>query len=271
MIGLRSGLRRVSGLRRLHTLLDLALEREKGIPGLLSSKGLDIAWFQYQQYLLDRINEKTSQDESYSEKKTPFELLTAILQTGNAEDKPLAALASQAYANEVFFRSLRPASVNPGAKFRTSEPTADAVDTSNKVLNPPPMGDASSYSTLHSGIGAKLDYSFEGISAFRELMINRGSSLFGNGYLWLLEVNADCFLVNTYGWGNPYTSAQLSSSSDDKAVTKFRPLLCVNLWEHVYLHDYGVGGKRQFVKNFFDTIDWEMVNNRAQGSDFGFH
>lgn len=269
MIRLRAGLRRVSGLKCIHTLPELALNREKGIPGLLSAKGLDVAWFQYQQYLLDRINEKTTQDESYSEKKTPFELLTAILQTGSAEDKPLAALASQAYANEVFFRSLRPASVNPGAKFRPE--ASREIEVSNEVRNPPPVGDIPGQPTAHTSIGAKLEYSFESIAAFRELMINQGASIFANGYVWLLEVNADCFLVNTYGWGNPYTSAQASSTSDDKAVTKFRPLMCLNLWEHVYLHDYGVGGKRQFAQNFFDAIDWGMVSSRAQGSDFGFH
>ena len=54
------------------------------------------------------------------------------------------------------------------------------------------------------------------------------------------------------------------------------PVLCVNTWEHVYLVDYGVGaydpstgtkvgGKRAFVEEWWNKIDWNVVADRAGG------
>ncbi|KAF3055571.1 putative superoxide dismutase protein [Daldinia childiae] len=46
------------------------------------------------------------------------------------------------------------------------------------------------------------------------------------------------------------------------------PLLCLNTWEHVWLRDYGigaggVGGKRQFVENWWNVINWTNVESAA--------
>lgn len=39
------------------------------------------------------------------------------------------------------------------------------------------------------------------------------------------------------------------------------PLLCVNTWEHVWLRDYGVAGKRRYLENWWDRINWDEVLN----------
>ena len=39
-------------------------------------------------------------------------------------------------------------------------------------------------------------------------------------------------------------------------------LLCVNTWEHVWLHDHGIGGKRRFLEAWWDSIDWRVVESR---------
>ena len=36
-------------------------------------------------------------------------------------------------------------------------------------------------------------------------------------------------------------------------------LLCLSTWEHVWLPDYGVGGKRAYLERIFDHIDWAKV------------
>jgi superoxide dismutase, Fe-Mn family len=41
------------------------------------------------------------------------------------------------------------------------------------------------------------------------------------------------------------------------------PLLCVNTWEHVWLRDWGVGGKKGFLEAWWDRIDWNVVANHA--------
>lgn len=46
------------------------------------------------------------------------------------------------------------------------------------------------------------------------------------------------------------------------------PLLCVNTWEHVYLADWGILGKKQFLEAWWDRIDWNIVANRhVESSD----
>lgn len=61
----------------------------------------------------------------------------------------------------------------------------------------------------------------------------------------------------------------------------YRPVLCVNTWEHVYLMDYGaawisrlgadgqeevVEGKRQYIENWWNAIDWNVVQSRTEES-----
>lgn len=41
------------------------------------------------------------------------------------------------------------------------------------------------------------------------------------------------------------------------------PVLCVNTWQHCYLHDYGVAGKREYLARWWERIDWNMVMSRC--------
>lgn len=40
-------------------------------------------------------------------------------------------------------------------------------------------------------------------------------------------------------------------------------LMCVNTWEHVWLLDHGVDGKRRFLEAWWEKIDWRVVNGKA--------
>lgn len=40
-------------------------------------------------------------------------------------------------------------------------------------------------------------------------------------------------------------------------------LLGVSTWEHVWLRDWGVGGKRQFLEAWWERIDWGVVDELA--------
>lgn len=41
-------------------------------------------------------------------------------------------------------------------------------------------------------------------------------------------------------------------------------LLGVSTWEHVWLFDHGVDGKRKYLEALWNRIDWNVVNTRAQ-------
>lgn len=38
-------------------------------------------------------------------------------------------------------------------------------------------------------------------------------------------------------------------------------LLGVNTWQHVWLMDWGVGGKKEFLEGWWGAIDWDMVES----------
>lgn len=45
--------------------------------------------------------------------------------------------------------------------------------------------------------------------------------------------------------------------------TELIPVLCVNTWEHAWLFDYGIGGKMNFLSNWWNVIHWGRVAERA--------
>lgn len=46
-------------------------------------------------------------------------------------------------------------------------------------------------------------------------------------------------------------------------------LLGVNTWQHVWLRDWGIGGKKQFLEEWWEAIDWDVVESRLFASVSG--
>lgn len=44
---------------------------------------------------------------------------------------------------------------------------------------------------------------------------------------------------------------------------ELEPILCVNTWEHVWLRDWGVDGKRKFLEAWWEKINWGVVDANA--------
>ncbi len=40
------------------------------------------------------------------------------------------------------------------------------------------------------------------------------------------------------------------------------PLLMLDMWEHSYVYDYQPSGKKQYVEDFFENLNWEIVEKR---------
>lgn len=41
-----------------------------------------------------------------------------------------------------------------------------------------------------------------------------------------------------------------------------QPLLCVNVWQHMYMLDYGLLGKQTYLAAWWERIDWDVVYQR---------
>jgi Fe-Mn family superoxide dismutase len=122
--------------------------------------------------------------------------------------------------------------------------------------------------------------------------------MFGPGFVWLVQTNdaqvGNLRILPTYIAGSPLSAAHYRRQSHDlnthnadtyqalNSVGTFGsaakqntqpkrplggvdvvPLLCVNTWEHVWLQDYGVRGKRKFLEAWWDKIDWNWVRQNA--------
>jgi Fe-Mn family superoxide dismutase len=232
------------------------------VPGLLTPKGFEVAYSDYQQHLVDELNASTT--------GTAWEHQDAkslVIEFARDPAKAYAFnIASMAFNNHFFFRGLNT------ARDVRSQPSQDLAMQINK--------DFSSLDTL------------------RETFLATAEAMFGPGFVWLVQTNepqlGSLRIVPTYLAGSPLSGAHYRRQSHDlnthnadsyQALNKVGtfgsaarqntgpkkplggvdmvPLLCVNTWEHVWLNDYGVRGKRKYLEAWWDRIDWGIVLQNA--------
>lgn len=192
----------------------------------------------------------------------------AILSARDPNAAPTFNHASMAHNNHHFFNTLSP--------------------------NPEPMSDH---------FKNELEASFGSIETLKKEMILSGISMFGPGFVWLVRSRGSpekkYSLMCTYLAGSPYPGAHARKQEVDmntqeaKTVTdaisrKFapakntvgahgalsekkmapggvdvNPILCLNMWEHTYMLDYGVTQKALYGSNWWGSIDWSVVERNA--------
>ncbi|KAH7132107.1 Fe superoxide dismutase-like protein [Dendryphion nanum] len=253
-------------IRHEHTRPTLANHeqlRQNGIPGLFSPKGFSIAYDQYQEALVDDLNTLTAG-------KPEENLNVQDLLIRWARD-PMHAwnfnVASMAYNNHFFFCGL---ATNPDVE---STPTSDLT--------------------------AKINDDFSSLHSLREEFLNTADAMFGPGFVWLVQLNKiegrPLRILPTYIAGSPLSGAHYRRQSHDlnthnpdsykglNPVGTFgqaaqiqdntpkpplggvdiTPLLCLNTWEHVWLHDYGIRGKSEYFQAWWDKINWDFVQSKG--------
>ncbi|KAI8056213.1 Manganese/iron superoxide dismutase [Syncephalis plumigaleata] len=125
---------------------------------------------------------------------------------------------------------------------------------------------------------------FDTIELFKEHFTNQALTMFGSGWIWLVEDNMSRLrIINTFNAGSPLVSyrmqttdantQELASSTDgtpslsslaSAGVTDVvHPLLCLNLWEHAYVLDHGIAGRNAYINAFWNNIDWNVVQQRS--------
>jgi Fe-Mn family superoxide dismutase len=212
--------------------------------------------------MIDELNEATA--------GTPWEAQdTKSLVIDFARDPTKAYafnIASMAFNNHFFFRGL-----NTAADVQ-SQPSSD--------------------------LSTQITKDFSSLDTLRETFLATAEAMFGPGFVWLVQTNDTQFgslrILPTYLAGSPLSGAHYRRQSHDlnthnaesyQALNKVGafgsaarqdqgpkkplggvdvvPLMCVNTWEHVWLQDYGVRGKRQYLEAWWDRIDWDLVRQNA--------
>lgn len=89
----------------------------------------------------------------------------------------------------------------------------------------------------------QLDLHFGGFERFQKLWIHHCTSIFGQGWVWLIDNDGHLEIATSFNAGNPVGTFLLFFSRHLHGFTVGRrgvsPLLLIDMWEHAYVMDYG--------------------------------
>lgn len=250
----------VRNAHRLPVLANHQSLQKNGIPGLLSPKAFDIAFTQYHQSLLDELSILTAG--SPHENQNPQSLAVEF-----ARDPTKAYyfnLASMAFNNAFFFNGIN---TDPNV---TSAPSNDLKE--------------------------EIVEHFGSLETMKEEVLGSAEAMFGPGFVWVVQdttASTKMRVLTTYLAGSPLAGAHNRRQEHDlnthnlnsvgsfgtyaskqnvqpdiekKALggANIAPLLCVNTWQHVWLPDYGINGKVDYLEAWWNKIDWNVVLQLAR-------
>nr|POE63263.1 putative 37s ribosomal protein s26b, mitochondrial [Quercus suber] len=260
--------------RSLHGVPPLGFDKqfaEHGIPGLLSADAFRMAWTQYQGMIIAKLNELTAGEPM--ENQSPKSLAIQF-----ARDPMAASLfnhASMAYNNHFFFSGLSTLPMQlSDSRISLLQPSLEQTFGSIETLRTTFLETAAAMfgpgfvwlvycpkapqPSLQKGSWRILTTYLAGSpfpeAGYRQQGIDM-STQNANSYQSYLSAQP----TNTAGAFGSYSKIGREESRQPPGGTSLIPVLCVNTWEHVYIRDYGVEGKRQYLKDWWDAIDWESV------------
>lgn len=100
-----------------------------------------------------------------------------------------------------------------------------------------------------------IETHFSSFEYFQTLFEYNARALFGSGWTWLVSMDGNLEILNTSNSGTPAAVGR-----------DVKPLLCLDMWEHSFMPDYG-HNKQAYVKNFFANVDWSIVENRYRDTE----
>ena len=152
-------------------------------------------------------------------------------------------------------------------------------------------------------LGGDIVLNFSSLDTLRLELLDTADAMFGPGYVWLVEfasagaqsqAHPRLRVLATYIAGSPLASAHwrrqpadLNSRGPTNSVGAFgnyssgpsagsvhrpslggievNPLLCVSTWQHVWLPQYGIRGKRDYLERWWNRINWNDVEKMTIG------
>jgi superoxide dismutase, Fe-Mn family len=143
---------------------------------------------------------------------------------------------------------------------------------------------------MPSRLRSELEESFASIENFKVTFLANAQAMFGGGFVWLVRVKATpgsdnqarFRILRTYNAGSPLAGAHWRTQAQEvslgeqskqvaeriakDAVVLVEPVLCVSVWEHSYIVDWKVRGKRQFLDAWWARVNWNVVEELALGN-----
>ncbi|RIB11881.1 Manganese/iron superoxide dismutase [Gigaspora rosea] len=261
---------RHKNIRQFHSVVPLPYAIGNGIQPLFTEKSLK-ELIDYQYTLVDNLNKLTS-DSEFSD-YTIYEIITKT-----AQDPSKALIfnyASQAWNNDFFLQGLTPKGVTLPEAFlhERIKQTFGSIDDFKTHFKDMALG----------LFGSGWTWLVE--TEFRQLRVvntynagttldttrlqekdpnNHPTSLLSSPFLTNASQTSSQFAQST-GSSKPVPPPSIALNLIDPPPhkSKFTPLLCLNVWEHAYLKDFGIHGKETYIDQFWECVDWTVVHNRA--------
>ncbi|WP_103864246.1 superoxide dismutase [Aquimarina sp. I32.4] len=99
---------------------------------------------------------------------------------------------------------------------------------------------------------ARIEKDLGAFEDFKKSMITQGLSVFGSGWVWLIQTEKGLQITTTENQDNPLMSV---------ATQKGNPILGIDVWEHAYYLKYQ-NKRKEYLTNIMDIINWEVVEKR---------
>ena len=93
---------------------------------------------------------------------------------------------------------------------------------------------------------SRIDADFGSFDKFKEEFSKKAATLFGSGWVWLVDNGGKLEIVQTTGAGTPLT-------------TDAKPLLTLDVWEHTYYLDHQ-NRRPEFIGAFLSSlVNWDFA------------
>ena len=106
---------------------------------------------------------------------------------------------------------------------------------------------------ISSEFRAIISENFGSYEKFVEKFSNAAATQFGSGWAWLGKKKGGSLEIYS-------TSNQDNCFMDVNKISSI-PILCLDVWEHAYYLQYQ-NRRPEYVKNFYNVIDWSVVEER---------
>ena len=102
----------------------------------------------------------------------------------------------------------------------------------------------------------KIEEDFESFENFQKEFENKAMTLFGSGWVWLVEnLEGKLEIQQSFNQESPEMDFMIKRNGE------VNPLLNLDVWEHAYYPDYK-NVRLKFVKNIWNIINWKKVEER---------
>lgn len=102
------------------------------------------------------------------------------------------------------------------------------------------------------GLAQAIDRDFGSFDEFKSQFTTAASTLFGSGFVWLIDQNGALKVTQTPNQDNPLM---------DVASEQGSPLLCLDVWEHAFYLKYQ-NRKPEYIEAWWNIVDWTNAGKR---------